>query len=131
MVTQKKNRKDLNYYLNLPWTYTIETAQEDGKILYIVHVNELPRIGTDAYSLEEAMKSIKEVMAALFEAYLSEGEEIPEPVNEGQFKGNIAYRTTSRRHYLLMREAKKRELSLSQILDSLIDNMLEHKNIKA
>ncbi len=81
MVIQKKNKKDINYYLNLPWTYTIETAQEDEKTLYIVHVNELPRIGTDAYSLEEAMKSLKEIMATLFELYLQEGEEIPEPVN--------------------------------------------------
>lgn len=30
----KKNKKDINYYLNLPWTNTIETAEENGKTIY-------------------------------------------------------------------------------------------------
>jgi predicted RNase H-like HicB family nuclease len=130
MVIEKKNKKDVNYYLNLPWTYSVETAYENDKVLYIVHVNELHCIGTDAYSLDEALSSIREIMSILFEGWLSEGEEIPEPMNEDQYKGNIAYRTSSRRHYLLAKEAKKRDQSLSQVLDFLIDDALDGKSMK-
>ncbi len=116
--------KDLNYYLNLPWTYTIETTKETGELLYIVHVNELPGIATDAPTLNEAMKLIKEAMTGAFELYIKNGEEIPEPIDEDEFKGNIAYRTNSRRHYLLAKEAKRRNESLSHILDQCVDMAL-------
>ena len=41
MDTKKKNKKTIDYYLNLPWTYTIETTKENGKLLYIVYVSQL------------------------------------------------------------------------------------------
>jgi predicted RNase H-like HicB family nuclease len=124
MVTKKKN-KSIRYYLDLPWTYTIETTYETGKPLYIVHVNELPGIVTDAPTVEKAMKLIKEAMTAAFELYLKNDEEIPEPVNPDQFKGNIAYRTSSARHYKLFRESQKTNLSLSQYIDQCIDKALK------
>lgn len=123
----KKNKKDINYYLNLPWTYTIETATENGKILYIVHLNEIYGISTDAPSIEEGMKLIKEAMTAAFEMYLEDNEEIPEPIKEENYKGKIAYRTTPKRHYFIAKEAKKRDLSLSQIIDQFIDKSVAKK----
>lgn len=123
MATLNK-QKDINYYLNLPWTYTIETTSEKGSSLYIVYVNELPGIATDAPTVEEAMESIKEAMKGAFELYLKHGEEIPEPVDPEQFKGNIAYRTSSKRHHKLFKEAQKRHQSLSQLIDHCIDTTL-------
>ncbi|HLB93627.1 MAG TPA: type II toxin-antitoxin system HicB family antitoxin [Candidatus Babeliales bacterium] len=113
--------KDINYYLNLPWTYTIETTKETGELLYIVHVNELPGIATDAPSLETAMSLIKEAMTGALELYLKQGDVIPEPIDPEEFKGNIAYRTSSSRHYKLFKEAQKRNQSLSQFIDQCID----------
>lgn len=127
-MESKKKYKSLNYYLSLPWTYTVEQAKdEDKNKIYIVRVNELPGICTDASSLDEAMKLIKEPMKAAFEFYMENGENIPEPVKEEDFKGNIAYRTTSRRHYLISKEAQKNEQSLSQVIDGLVDTILVHK----
>ncbi len=124
----KKRYKSLSYYLNLPWTYTVELSRDEKKHkIYIVRVNELPGICTDAASLDDAMDLIKEPMAAAFEFYMENGEEIPEPVKEEDFKGNIAYRTTSRRHYLISKEAQKRDQSLSQVIDSLVDTALTRK----
>lgn len=82
MVIRRKNKKDINYYLNLPWSYIIETMHENEKLIYVVHVNELPRIATDAPSIDEAMSLIKEAMKGLFELYLENNEEIPEPIRE-------------------------------------------------
>jgi predicted HicB family RNase H-like nuclease len=63
-------------------------------------------------------------MLSTFKLYIKQGQTIPEPINEGQFKGNIAYRTTSRRHYLLAHEAQKRQQSLSKVIDDFIDKAL-------
>jgi predicted RNase H-like HicB family nuclease len=121
MVTKKKT-KNLNYYLNLPWTYTIETEQDEkGKPIYIVHVNELEGIATDAPTIEEAMKLIKEVMETVFQMYLDNKEEIPEPKVLEQYKGNIAYRTSRTRHYSLVKAAQKKNISISQFIDKAVD----------
>jgi predicted RNase H-like HicB family nuclease len=123
-----KRYKSLSYYLGLPWTYTVEQSIDDKKNkIYVVRVNELPGVCTDATSLDEAMKLIKEPMLATFEFYIENGEDIPVPVKEKVFKGNIAYRTTSKRHYIISKEAKRREQSLSQVIDSLVDELLVNK----
>jgi predicted HicB family RNase H-like nuclease len=59
---------------------------------------------------------------------MENGEDIPEPVKEKNFKGNISYRTTSKRHYLISKEAQKRELSLSQLIDNLVDGAFANKS---
>ncbi len=119
------NKKKLDYYLNLPWTYTIETEKENGETLYVVCVNELPGICTDDTTLDGAMVLIKEAMTAAFQLYLENGEEIPEPIDKDQFKGNIAYRTNSERHYLIARAAQRKASSLSKIIDECIDMSLK------
>ena len=78
----KKNmlKKDLDYYMNLPWTYTLSTELDrKGKKFFVVHVNELPGVATDAPTIAEAMELIKEPMSLIIEWYLEDGVEIPEP----------------------------------------------------
>lgn len=115
-------KKDLPYYLNLPWTFTIEQEpdEEYGK-LFIVRVNELPGVVSDGATIEEAIHSVMEALKLSLRMSLEEGEVIPEPFHMEQCKGNIAYRTSSERHYFIAKEAKKRNLSLSQVIDSFID----------
>ncbi len=84
----------------------------------------MPGVCTDALSIDEGMQLIKDAMIGAFKLYMKHGEEIPEPINENLFKGNIAYRTTSKRHFLIAREAQKRKMSLSKALDEIIDKSL-------
>jgi predicted RNase H-like HicB family nuclease len=97
------NKKPLKYYLNLPWSFTIEQEGEKTNRYYIIRVNELPGICTDAETVEEGMELIKEAIEAAIKLYLKNGEAVPEPVKKSEFKGNIAYRTTSERHYNVYR----------------------------
>ena len=46
-------KKNLKYYLSLNWSYTVEQEIHKGKRYYIIRVNELPGICTDAESIEE------------------------------------------------------------------------------
>lgn len=91
-----KNKKNLDYYLNLSWTYTIETETYKGKSYYIIRVNELPGICTDDEDLNDGMKGIKEAIACAVEIYQERGEPVPEPVDRIQYKGKILYRTDSK-----------------------------------
>jgi predicted RNase H-like HicB family nuclease len=120
MATNKKSKKDLKYYLSLPWTYTIEKESS----FYIIYVNELPGVCTDAEDLDQGMIDIQEAIAAAIKLYMKQGDEIPEPVKKEDFKGKIAYRTNSSRHYALVKEAHRRHQSISKVLDDIVDDAL-------
>lgn len=101
----KNKKKTTNYYLSLFWTYSIESVTTGEETpYYLVRVNELPGICTDAPSISEAMEDIKEAMTGAFERYLSHNEPIPEPLSEKKCKGNISYRTNKNRHYRIATE---------------------------
>lgn len=110
-------KKEITKYLNLPWTYTVEP--EDG--YFIISVNELPGVCTDAVSIEEGMEEIKDAICAAIELYLDQGKEVPIPINKKKYKGMIAYRTSPEKHYQLAKLAQREHKSLSKVIDLLID----------
>lgn len=112
-------KKDLKYYLGLNWSYTVE--QDKRKKFYIIRVNELPGVCTDAKTVEQGMKDIKESIAATIELYLEQGDPIPEPIDKEEFKGKIAYRTTKERHYHLAKLAQEKHISMNKALDMVFD----------
>lgn len=114
-------KKDMNYYLNLNWSFCIEQASHKSKHYYIIRVNELPGVCTDATSIEEGMKNIQEALEGTIRLYLKHGDPIPEPIQKDKYRGNIAYRTSSERHYHLAKLAKERHKSLSKTLDDVVD----------
>ena len=117
MATKKKTE----YYLNLPWSYTIEQEMEKDEHFYIIRVNELPGVCTDAPSIEKGMKLIKEAIEAAVKLYIKNGEEVPEPVRKQDYKGNIAYRTSPERHFYVTKMANQLHKSISKTIDILID----------
>lgn len=117
-------KKNLKYYLNLSWTYTIETEFYKGKNYYIIRVNELPGICTHDEDLNQGMVEIKEAIACAVEIYQEKGEPVPEPIKFSDYKGKILYRAGSERHYLLAKAAKSQHVSISGLLDNLVDNGL-------
>ena len=124
-MRKMKDNKDINYYLSLPWTYTIETESHEGSSYYIIRVNELPGICTDSESLDEGMREIKDLIVCAVEIYKEKGEPVPEPVDRDRYKGKILYRTNSERHYHIARTAQMMHKSISKTLDTLIDKGLD------
>jgi predicted RNase H-like HicB family nuclease len=114
-------KKSLKYYLGLNWSYTIEQNSQKGKKFFIIRVNELPGVCTDSKTIEKGMKDIQEALAATIELYLEQGDPIPEPIKKEEFKGNIAYRTSSERHYLLAKWAQQHHVSMNKALDMFFD----------
>ena len=114
-------KKNLKYYLGLNWSYTVEQDFHKGKKFYIIRVNELPGVCTDANTIEKGMQNIQDALAASIELYLEQGDPIPEPIDKEKFKGNIAYRTTSERHYYLAKLARHKHVSMNKALDIVFD----------
>ena len=118
-------KKSLKYYLDLKWSYTIEQESDQDKDYYIIRVNELPGVCTDSETIEEGLKEIKEAIRAAVKLYLKNGEDVPVPIKKEDYKGNIAYRTTSERHYNIAKAAKEMHKSISKTLDEIIDAGIE------
>jgi predicted RNase H-like HicB family nuclease len=124
-MKRKKNNKSLNYYLGLNWSYTIETEMDGKDRYYIIRVNELPGVCTDAETIEQGMESIKDAIEAAVKLYMKQNEPVPEPIKKSEFKGNIAYRTSCERHYHVAKLAKTMHKSISKTMDDLIDAGIE------
>lgn len=124
MASNNKATKNLDYYLNLPWTYTVETTKETGELLYIVHVNELPGISSYAATLDEAFESIKEALAGAVELYIKLGDEIPLPNMHRRVPVLIDYQPTEELRQALLQEAQLKKISLNQLLNECLPKAL-------
>jgi predicted RNase H-like HicB family nuclease len=120
---KKTYKKNLDYYLNLPWTYTIEKGTYKKKSYYIIRVNELPGICTDNEDLNTGMEEIKEAIACAVEIYLERNEPVPEPIDRHHYKGKILYRTDSERHFLIAKTAQTLHKSISKTIDAGIQKI--------
>ena len=67
------------------------------------------------------MESIKEALRAAIKLYLKQGDLVPEPIDKKKFKGNISYRTSAERHYLLSKTFLK-GMGLSAYIIKCIEN---------
>ena len=116
-------RKNLNYYLNLPYTFIIDWSDVDG--CFLGSIAELERNMTCGTSREEVFSNLKEALESYIVTSLENNMEIPEPLKIKNFKGNITYRTTKERHYLLAKKAKLYGKSINAIIDEAISEKLE------
>ncbi len=116
-------------FLNFPWSFAIEQEFNEGKRYFIIRVNELPGICTDAETVAERMELIKECIEGAVVLYLKNGEQVPEPIKKEDYKGNISYRTSGERHYHIAKLANTMHKSISKTIDELIDSSLEHMKI--
>jgi len=96
-------KKNLKYYLNLPYTYIIEWSDVDG--CFLGSIVELERNMTCGQTREEVLANLKEALAAYVTTSLDNNMEIPEPCKIDDFKGSITYRTSKERHYKLAKQA--------------------------
>jgi predicted RNase H-like HicB family nuclease len=80
MATIKKNNYQIiEQLMQLPWTYAFEEIREGDEVYFVITVNELSGVCTDAPTKTEAMKEIKEAMIGAFQMYIKHGQKIPVP----------------------------------------------------
>jgi len=117
------NNKNLEYYLNLPYTYVIEWSDIDN--CFLGSIVELERNMTYGQTREEVLSNLKEALVSFVSTSLDNNMEIPEPIKINDFKGNITYRTSKERHYKLAKQAKLTGKSINTFIDDTIGEKLK------
>ncbi len=105
-------KKDIEYYMSLPWTYNFEFDPEDST--YFVRTLEVKCCTAEGETQEEAFLNYRKILRQHLEVAIKENIEIVEPVNPQDYKGNISYRTTPEKHFRLAKKAKKENISINK-----------------
>jgi len=115
-MTDKNTKKDLDYYLNLPWQFEF-TRHPDGK--YSARVE-----GLSCYSggdtMEEASKEIQDALAFYIESCLEDNMPIIEPQDIANANGRISIRTSKQTHLKLIKLANEENVSVSHLINDAI-----------
>ena len=121
-------KKNLDYYLNLPYTYIIEWSDVDS--CFLGSIVELERNMTCGQTPEEVLTNLKEALVSYITTSLDNNMEIPEPLKIEDFKGSITYRTSKERHYRLAKQAKLYGKSINAFIDEVIGEKLKQVTLQ-
>jgi len=116
-------KKNLDYYLDLPYTYIIEWSDVDE--CFLGSIAELEHNMTCGQTREEVFFNLKEALVSYVTTSLDNKMEIPEPLKKDDFKGSITYRTSKERHYRLAKQAKLYGKSINAFIDEAIGEKLK------
>jgi predicted RNase H-like HicB family nuclease len=120
-----ENKKDLKYYLSLPWTYSFKWSDEDKA--YIAAVAELKGCMSDGETIEEATVMIKEALECHIGGMLKSGCEIPEPIKPLDYSGKFVIRIEPVIHYKLDQQAKLLGKSLNKVVTEAVNYYLNER----
>lgn len=115
-------KKNLNYYMNLPYKIEIEPIQANEGGGFCARILQFGMsIVADGETAHEAFENLKDFQKIQFKKYLSEGLEIPEPdTGMEAYSGRILARIPKYLHRDLVIAAKKNGVSLNQYIVSLL-----------
>ncbi len=71
--------KNLEYYLNGPWSYSISQDHDKEGTFYIIRVAEWPGVVSDAPTIETARDHMREALSLAIRMSLEAGDHIPVP----------------------------------------------------
>jgi predicted HicB family RNase H-like nuclease len=116
-------KKDLEYYLSLPYRVEIVPIPEEeggGFLARLPQFGELGIIG-DGDTVEEALSDLAESKKIRFQSYLNEGIDIPEP-DQGavEYSGRFLIRLPKYLHRQLAEAAQANGVSLNQYACTLL-----------
>lgn len=121
--------KDTKYYLSLPYTVILR-RDEDGD--FVARIAELSGCATHGKSPQEALENLEEVKRAWIEDCLKQGDPIPEPVTESALpSGKWLQRVPKTLHRDLIRLAKREDVSLNQLVTSVLSEAAGARKAKA
>ena len=107
-------KKNLVYYLSLPYSIHIQAEAEGG---FFARVEELKGCMTQGESLEKVAGNIHDAMEAWLTTALDRGIAIPEPES---YSGKFVLRVPKSLHRKLAENARRETLSLNQFLIYLL-----------
>jgi len=107
-------KKDLQYYLNLPYSTIVEHIKEEDEEYFFSRVMELDGCHSHGSTRHEALDNLREAMETYLEVKLEYNDPIPEPVKVEDYSGKFLLRLPKTLHQRLVVEADKEGVSLNQ-----------------
>lgn len=105
-------RKDLEYYLHLPYTITVKRGTGKGDY-WIARVLELPHCMTHGSTPEEALRDVEDAKSEWLRTNLESRLPIPEPA---KFTGQYHLRMPPSLHEALALKSDSEDVSLNQFI---------------
>jgi antitoxin HicB len=116
-------KKDLEYYLGLPYKVVLYPAEEGG---YATEIPELPGCVSQGQTLEEAYEMIQDAKKGWLDIALQDGEAIPEPAVAEEYSGKFNIRMPKSLHRTLVVKAKEENVSLNQYINYQLARSVGH-----
>lgn len=122
-------KKDIDYYLSLPYKVVFRPSPEGG---YGISVPELPGCISQGETLEEAFAMIEDAKRSWIACALEDGEEVPEPepTESENYSGKYVVRIPKSLHRDLVRKAKEENVSLNQLTTYLLSTGVGRQLLK-
>ena len=116
-------KKDLDYYLNLPYTVQLSVQREDDMDEYwIAEILDLPGCVSDGATPDEAVENVEEAKHLWIETQLEDGLEVPEPTQNSGYSGKFLVRMPRTLHRRLAEQAKRENVSLNQCVINMLSD---------
>ena len=109
-------KKNLKYYLKLPYTTRIK-SNSDGS--YFAEIEELPGCMTEADTEDDVLKMLEDAKEAWLATALERGIGVPEP-SEDEFSGKFNVRVPKFLHRRLAYRAKNEGVSLNTLITTTL-----------
>lgn len=109
--------KDVEYYMNLPYTIEVVRDRDDNYSGLYARVVELPGCMTQADDFEELSEMIEDAMRGWLEVALEDGLPIPEPRPTEDYSGKFVVRVPKSLHRELVASAEREGVSLNAYIN--------------
>ena len=111
-------RKNLAYYLSLPYTIeVISDKDEQGQVTLFARVVELPGCMTEADNFTELGEMIEDAKISWLETALENGQPVPEPRPVEDYSGKFVVRVPKSLHRELAEAAERDGVSLNTFVN--------------
>jgi antitoxin HicB len=118
-------KKDLDYYLKLPYTIELIPDSEQG---WFVRIKELHGCMSQGDTIEEAYEMIQDAMRGWLEVAIEDNIPIPEPAPDEDYSGKFVVRLPRSLHRQLAQTAEREGVSLNQFINVALARAVEHVN---
>lgn len=118
--------KDLAYFEKLPYTTLIRRDDDCG---FVARIQELPGCLAHGDTEAEAIELLRSVQQLWLEDAIEAGDPIPEPESEALPSGKWVQRVPRTLHRDLARLALKEEVSLNQLVTSLLSEAVMSRSL--
>lgn len=108
------DKKDIKYYMSLPYNYLIQPISDESGNYYYGRVLELDGCQSTGETFEEAYNNLLEAMEGWIEVKIEYNDPIPEPLLDENYSGKFVVRIPKSLHRKLAIEAEQEGISLNQ-----------------